>query len=200
MSVFLPSQCLFDDKGGEYLFGGIDESKFSGPLKYMSVTRKGYWQVAIHNALVNGHSLGHSSESIIDTGTTLIIVSKAAVEGIHDNIPGAIFESSYEWLLPCPIRNGRYPADLFQHGMGGSDLHVALADLAYQYVGDDLCYSGIQGGQEDLWILGDIFIKKITVSFPRPRHPVSESPPSRPSQFIGPPLLFPFFFVCHRLG
>ncbi|KAF9901337.1 hypothetical protein EC991_006264 [Linnemannia zychae] len=157
VSVFLPSQRLFNGKGGEYLFGGIDNSKFTGALKYVPVTRKGYWQVAIRDALFNGRALGHASEGIIDTGTTLIIISNAAAAAVHDNIPGAIFESGNGWMVPCSIRHDTTQQISFD--MGGSKFHVALADLAYQDVGDGLCYSGVQGGQEDLWILGDVFIK-----------------------------------------
>ncbi|KAG0050324.1 hypothetical protein BGZ89_003881 [Linnemannia elongata] len=157
VSVFLPSQRLFNGDGGEYLFGGVDTSKFTGPLKYVPVTRKGYWQVAIRDALFNGHSLNQASEGIIDTGTTLIIISNAAAAAVHDNIPNAVFESGNGWLVPCSIRDDNTQRVSFN--MGGSDFHVALADLAYQDVGDGLCYSGIQGGQEDLWILGDVFIK-----------------------------------------
>ncbi|KAF9540828.1 1,3-beta-glucanosyltransferase [Mortierella hygrophila] len=49
---------LFNGKGGEYLFGGIDSSKFAGSLTYVPVTRKAYWQVAIEDTLYNGQTLG----------------------------------------------------------------------------------------------------------------------------------------------
>ncbi|KAF9369915.1 hypothetical protein CPB97_003169 [Podila verticillata] len=76
-SVFLPSVRCNGGEGGEYLFGGIDESKFNGPLICVPVMQTGYWQIHIDDASVNGVSLGGSSDGIVDTGTTLIIVSDA---------------------------------------------------------------------------------------------------------------------------
>ncbi|KAF9994899.1 hypothetical protein BGZ80_007660, partial [Entomortierella chlamydospora] len=45
--------------------------------------------------------------------------------------------------------------------LGGKTFNVPLADLAYEDLedGSGNCFSGIQGGQDDLWILGDVFIK-----------------------------------------
>ncbi|KAG0343881.1 hypothetical protein BGZ54_006041, partial [Gamsiella multidivaricata] len=86
VSVFLPSERVFNGQGGAYLFGGIDTTKFSGSLTYAAVTQKGYWQIAITAAAYNGRSLGQSSQGIVDTGTTLIIVGDAAATAIHKNI------------------------------------------------------------------------------------------------------------------
>ncbi|KAF9402913.1 1,3-beta-glucanosyltransferase [Mortierella sp. AD011] len=79
VSVFLPSERVFNGEGGEYIFGGIDSSN----------------------------------------------------------------------------------SDTISFSMGGSSFNVAVADLAFEDLGDGSgnCFSGVQGGQDDLWILGDVFIK-----------------------------------------
>ncbi|KAF9904531.1 1,3-beta-glucanosyltransferase [Linnemannia zychae] len=157
VSVFLPSERLFNGKGGEYLFGGIDESKYTGSLTYVPVTRKAYWQVAIEDMFYNGQSLGQAAEGIIDTGTTLVIIGDAAARAVHKGIEGAVHHSEAGWLVPCSVRSDTINRVSF--GMGGGVFHVPLADLAYQEVGSGYCYSGIQGGRDDLWILGDVFLK-----------------------------------------
>ncbi|KAF9139943.1 hypothetical protein BG015_001844 [Linnemannia schmuckeri] len=157
VSVFLPSERLFNGKGGEYLFGGIDSSKFTGSLIYVPVIRKAYWQVAIKDTLYNGQSLGQGGEGIIDTGTTLVIVDEAAAQAIHEGIDGALHDPEVGWLVPCSVRSDS--ANRVSFSMGGGAFHVPLADLAYQEVGSGYCYSGIQGGKYGLWILGDVFIK-----------------------------------------
>ncbi|KAG0305941.1 hypothetical protein BGZ98_003271 [Dissophora globulifera] len=158
VSVYLPSVRRNGGVGGEYLFGGIDSSKFTGSLTYVPVTQKGYWQVAIDDAGYNGQSLGQSSEGIIDTGTTLIIVGDDAAQAIHDNISGATNDPNNGWLVPCSLSSS---TDTISFTMGGTAFNVAVADLAYEDLGDGSgnCFSGVQGGQNDLWILGDVFIK-----------------------------------------
>ncbi|KAF8976242.1 1,3-beta-glucanosyltransferase [Entomortierella lignicola] len=157
VSVFLPSVRKNGGTGGEYLFGGIDNSKFTGSLTYVPVSQPGYWQIAIDDVGYNGQSIGQSSQGIVDTGTTLIIVSTDAAKAIHDNISGATNDPNNGWLIPCSLSSS---TDNISFTLGGTAFNVPVADLAFQDVGDGSgnCVSGVQGGQ-DLWILGDVFIK-----------------------------------------
>ncbi|KAF9955292.1 hypothetical protein BGZ72_003851 [Mortierella alpina] len=157
VSVFLPSVRRNGGTGGEYLFGGIDASKFTGDLTYVPVTKEGYWQIAIDGISAGGQDLGLSSEGIVDTGTTLIIVSNDAAQAIHSTIQGSTNDPQNGWLVPCSVTDS---SDNISFTIGGTAFNVAVADLGYEDVGDGSgnCVSGIQGG-EDLWILGDVFIK-----------------------------------------
>ncbi|KAF9430061.1 hypothetical protein BGZ94_008495 [Podila epigama] len=163
VSVFLPSVRRNGGKGGEYLFGAIDASKFQGALTYVPVTRRGYWQVLVQDVAYNGQSIGQSSQAIIDTGATLVMVGDTVAKTIHDKIEGAFYDDSENgWVVPCSITSRSGDVSF---KMGGASFKVPLADLAYQERSgraggsDHFCYSGIQGGQDGLWILGDIFIK-----------------------------------------
>ncbi|KAF9985118.1 hypothetical protein BGZ75_003353 [Mortierella antarctica] len=157
ISVFLPSVRRNGGTGGSYLFGGIDTSKFTGDLTYVPVTKQGYWQIAIDDISAGGQNLGLSSEGIIDTGTTLIIVSDDAATAIHSTIQGSTQDPQNGWLVPCSVKDS---SDNISFTMSGTAFNVAVADLAFEDVGDGSgnCVSGVQGGQ-DLWILGDVFIK-----------------------------------------
>ncbi|KAF9574925.1 hypothetical protein EC968_004926 [Mortierella alpina] len=158
VSVFLPSQRLFNGLGGQFLFGGIDSSKYTGELTYVPVTKQGYWQVAIEDVGYNGQSLGLASQGIIDTGTTLIIVGDEAAASIHSNIGGAFNDPKDGWIVPCSLKDS---FDYISFTMANTAFKVAVADLAYEGVrdGSENCISGVQGGQKALWILGDVFIK-----------------------------------------
>ncbi|KAG0004918.1 1,3-beta-glucanosyltransferase, partial [Entomortierella chlamydospora] len=158
VSVFLPSERVFNGEGGEYIFGGIDSSKYTGSLTYVPVTQEGYWQISVDDIGYNGQSLGQSSQGIVDTGTTLIIVGDDAAQAIHDNIEGAYNDYENGWIVPCSLQSS---SDSISFSMGGSSFNVAIADLAFEDLGDGSgnCFSGVQGGQDDLWILGDVFIK-----------------------------------------
>ncbi|KAF9297058.1 extracellular aspartic proteinase [Linnemannia elongata] len=158
VSVFLPSERLFNGQGGEYLFGGIDSTKYTGSLTYVPVTQKGYWQILVQDASYNGVSLGQTSQGIVDTGTTLIIVGDAAAAAIHSKIPGSVNDPNNGWLVPCSASSSTANIGF---KLGGVTFNVPVADLAYEDLGDGSgnCFSGVQGGQDGLWILGDVFIK-----------------------------------------
>ncbi|KAF8939948.1 extracellular aspartic proteinase [Dissophora ornata] len=158
VSVFLPSVRRNGGVGGEYLFGGIDSTKYTGSLTYVPVTKQGYWQIHIAGASVNGVSVGQSSEGIIDTGTTLVIVGDAAAKAIHSKIKGAKNDPNNGWVVPCTLKTSTGNVGF---KLGSATFNVPFADLAYEDLGDGSgnCFSGIQGGQDDLWILGDVFIK-----------------------------------------
>ncbi|KAG0330537.1 hypothetical protein BGZ99_000007 [Dissophora globulifera] len=158
VSVFLPSVRRNGGVGGEYLFGAIDSTKYTGSLTYVPVTQKGYWQVAITGASVNGASVNQASQGIIDTGTTLVIVGDAAAKAIHGKIKGASNDPNNGWVVPCTLKTSTGNVGFT---MGGKVFNIPLADLAYEDLGDGSgnCFSGVQGGQDGLWILGDVFIK-----------------------------------------
>ncbi|KAG9324847.1 hypothetical protein KVV02_001592 [Mortierella alpina] len=163
ISVFLPSVRRNGGVGGEYLFGGIDSTKYTGDLTYINVSEKTYWQIPMDDITYNGKSLGQASQGIVDTGTTLVIISTAAAAAVHESIEGAKLkpatatEEAY-WTVPCSLQKS---TDNVGFTLGGKTFNIPLADVAYEDVGNNtgVCYSGIQGGQDDLWILGDVFIK-----------------------------------------
>ncbi|KAF9355277.1 hypothetical protein BGX26_006791 [Mortierella sp. AD094] len=159
-SVFLPSIRRNGGKGGNFLFGGIDHSSYTGNLTYIPVTKKGYWQVHISDVKVQGKSIHKSAEGIIDTGSSLVVVSRDAAAAFHSKIKGAI--NSLEdggWTVPFSLAKSH---ESMSFALGGKDFFVPLADIAWSPVkeGSSTCFSGIQASNgDDLWILGDVFIK-----------------------------------------
>lgn len=180
VSVFLPSLRKNGGRNGHVLFGGIDHSRYNGQLHYVPVTQKGFWQVKLDafktptlpfNKTSNPTHTGtkpawieHATpkqDAILDTGTTLIILSTSAAKEIHSSIPGATLDPKLGYLVPCSLRN--IPSSsAIGFKLNGKYFKVPLADLAYEAVDGETgktCLSGVQGGQEGLWILGDVFIK-----------------------------------------
>ncbi|KAF9184868.1 hypothetical protein BGZ49_004378, partial [Haplosporangium sp. Z 27] len=153
------------DVGGSYLFGAIDKTKYTGSLTYVPVTTANYWQVAVEDVYYNSKSLAQPpAQAIIDTGTTLIIVSNSTAAAIHKSIKGGtytVITNSYTtqsgWTVPCSLANS---TDSISFKMAGKNFKVALADLAFSPMDEKgkLCYSGVQNGLGP-WILGDVFIK-----------------------------------------
>jgi hypothetical protein len=168
--VFLPSERLFNGLGGGITFGGYDTTKYTGSLTYTPVTQEGYWQILVQDASFNGVSLGQTSQGIIDTGTTLVIVGDAAAAAIHAKIPGSTNDPNNGWLVPCSVSTSTSNVGF---KLGGVTFNVPVADLAYESLGDGSgnCFSGVQGGQDGLWILGDVFIKNNYVVFSQTSSP-----------------------------
>ncbi|XP_051631363.1 cathepsin D-like, partial [Manacus candei] len=84
--------------GGELLLGGIDEGQFEGPLRYIPVSRRSYWQVHMDRLSVGSPgAVGcrdppvcrGGCEAIVDTGTSLITGPKIEVDALIRALGGA---------------------------------------------------------------------------------------------------------------
>jgi hypothetical protein len=80
-----------EDQDGEILFGQIDNSKFTGDLKYYDVTDQFYWTIKLDDVKYNGKSLGLCPSTgclaVLDTGTTLVTGPTDALRKLLDTIP-----------------------------------------------------------------------------------------------------------------
>ncbi|NXG78595.1 PEPE protein, partial [Baryphthengus martii] len=58
--------------GSVVVFGGIDESYFTGSIHWISVSHQSYWQIAVDSIVVNSQEVACSGgcQAIIDTGTS----------------------------------------------------------------------------------------------------------------------------------
>ncbi len=76
---------------GAFEFGRIDSTKFAGRLAWIGAdTSKGFWQVSTTGFTVgNGSTRFPPSQAIVDTGTTLMLVSKEIFDGYYSHVPGA---------------------------------------------------------------------------------------------------------------
>ena len=76
---------------GAFEFGRIDSTKFTSRLAWIGAnTSKGFWQVSTTGFTVgNGSTRFPESQAIVDTGTTLMLVSKEIFDGYYSHVPGA---------------------------------------------------------------------------------------------------------------
>ncbi|KAG8125516.1 hypothetical protein E2320_020735, partial [Naja naja] len=70
-SVFLSSD---DQKGSFVMFGGIDDTYFTGNLNWVPVSVEYYWEITLDSITFNGQTIACSGgcQAIIDTGTSLL--------------------------------------------------------------------------------------------------------------------------------
>ena len=146
--------------GGELLFGGIDESKYEGEIKYAPVTRKGYWEVTMDKLVVNGENiLGDSTaRAAIDTGTSLIAAPSDIVEKLNAMI-GASRGFRGIYTVDCSTK-ATLPTLKFV--FGGHEFALSPNDYIMETQGT--CISAFMGidvppPAGPLWIIGDAFLR-----------------------------------------
>lgn len=89
---------------GAYEFGNIDTSAFKGKLTTAPVDSSGgFWEVSSAKAVVQGQTINTSNgRAIIDTGTSLMLVSNDVLVGYWNNVQGAQFNADAGGVIfPC---------------------------------------------------------------------------------------------------
>ncbi|TYJ57699.1 hypothetical protein B9479_001553 [Cryptococcus floricola] len=149
-----------EEDGGEAIFGGVDESAYTGKLQYVPVRRKGYWEVEVE-------SLGFGDEELelegtgaaIDTGTSLIVLPTDVAEMLNKEI-GAEKSWNGQYTVDCNTVDS-LPELSFK--FGGKNYKLQGADYVLNAGGT--CISSFTGMDipaptGPLYIIGDVFLRK----------------------------------------
>jgi Eukaryotic aspartyl protease len=118
---------------GAYEFGIIDTSAFTGSLSTAAVdSSRGFWQVDSTTAAVNGQTIDiPGGSTILDTGTSLMLVTDDLLVGYWNQVNGAqLSQEAGGVIFPC---NTQLP-----------DLQVAIGNSYMATVpGSDMNFSGV---------------------------------------------------------
>ncbi|EFP90110.1 hypothetical protein PGT21_032443 [Puccinia graminis f. sp. tritici] len=98
------------NSSGEFSFGKVNDQFIRGgssQLLWKNVSSQNFWGTDLSGVFVDGTNVMASDDpprAIVDTGTSLMLVSDKAAAGIHLRIPGAVMDSSNGiWRLPCSV-------------------------------------------------------------------------------------------------
>ncbi|PIL37646.1 hypothetical protein GSI_01340 [Ganoderma sinense ZZ0214-1] len=153
-----------DTEAGFYSFGYIDTEVTSNALTYTSVDNsQGFWQVDSLSWSLGGATKERSGNTtILDTGTTLLLVSDDVVEEIYGAIEGATYDDEqggYKFPTDATIPDVEF-------AVGDTLYKVNPKDIAFGDAGDGFVFGGIQSrGNLDFDIFGDVFLKSVYVVF-----------------------------------
>ncbi|KAF7321184.1 Aspartic protease [Mycena chlorophos] len=128
-----------DDPNGELALGGVDSSKYTGTLTYVSVTKTSpyneYWGITVSSTTYNGKSIGSSANAIVDTGTTFIYIPTATYNTFASDSGGqdrlghrAAFVYTFPqaqyavWGLP----SGKYYSFITAGGTSAADVNFII--------------------------------------------------------------------------
>ncbi|XP_033485642.1 pepsin A-like [Epinephelus lanceolatus] len=158
-SVYLSSH---GEQGSEVVFGGIDNSHYTGQVTWVPLTSATYWQIKMDGVKINGQTVACAGgcQAIIDTGTSLIVGPTNDINNMNSWV-GASTNQYGESTVNCQ-NVGSMPEVTFT--LNGHDFTIpASAYVSQNYYG---CNTGFgQGGSDQLWILGDVFIREYYVIF-----------------------------------
>jgi len=152
---------LGDTEGeSEVMFGGVDESHYTGKMVKIPLRRKAYWEVKLDSIKFGKEEAGmENTGAILDTGTSLIALPAAIAELLNKEI-GAKKGWNGQYSVECEKR-----ADLpdLTFKLGGHDFAISPYDYILEVSGS--CISAFMGMDfpepvGPLVILGDAFLRK----------------------------------------
>ncbi|XP_073522905.1 gastricsin-like [Phyllobates terribilis] len=156
-SVYMSSQ------SGEVIFGGVDNSLYSGQIAWAPVTQQVYWQIGIDEFAINGQATGWCSDgcqAIVDTGTSPLTIPQQYMGTLLQNL-GAEQGQNGQFLVDC---NNVENLPSISFTINGNQFSIPPSGYISQYNGYcsvdvEETYLPSQNGQP-LWILGDVFLRQ----------------------------------------
>lgn len=136
------------DSGGELFLGGADTTAFTGSLTFTPlITTPSFWEVSTSRVSVGSKAVvTRAQDSIVDTGTTLLIVDTASAAAIYAAIPGSADASRTVgegfFTVPC----NAIPTDV-SFTLGGKAFTLSADSFNFGQVsaGSADCVGGIAG-------------------------------------------------------
>ncbi|XP_031421353.2 pepsin A-like [Clupea harengus] len=171
MSQGLVSQDLFSvhlsgksQTGSVVLFGEIDSQYYTGSFNWIPLTSESYWQIAMDSVTINGNTVACSGgcQAIVDTGTSLIVGPSGDISNMNGWV-GATTNQYGDATVSCGNIQNMPEVTFTINGHA-----FTLPASAYVSQGYNSCSTGFgNGGNDQLWILGDVFIRQFYTVFDR---------------------------------
>lgn len=151
----------------ELLLGGVDQALYTGSFTYAPVTTQGYWQVTLGSVNINSTAVKtlQNVQSIIDTGTTLILAPSKQVQAFYAAIPGS--KSAFStigngfYTFPCTST----PTVSLTFSGRSFNIDSKYFNLGEVSRGSGDCVGAVVGSSFSFWIVGDTFLQNTYTSF-----------------------------------
>lgn len=168
VSEGLVSQSLFSvylsgnsEQGSELVLGGIDSSHYTGQITWIPLSSATYWQIKMDSVTINGQTVACTGgcQAIIDTGTSLIVGPTNDIQNLNSWV-GASTNQYGESTVNC---NNIQSMPEVTFTIGGHAFTIPAS--AYVFQRSYGCSTGFGGSSQQLWILGDVFIRQFYAIF-----------------------------------
>ncbi|KAI0083858.1 aspartic peptidase domain-containing protein [Irpex rosettiformis] len=155
------------ESDSELLLGGADQSLYSGSFTYTPVTTQGFWQVTLGSVNVNSTAVAslRNVQSIIDTGTTLILAPYKQAKAFYASIPGSknavASVGNGFYTFPC---SSTQTVSLTYSGRS-FNIDPQHFNLGRVDPGSNDCVGAIVGTSFNFWIVGGTFLQNVYTTF-----------------------------------
>ncbi|KAI9012059.1 rhizopuspepsin 6 precursor [Phycomyces nitens] len=144
---------------GEYVFGGYNSAHVGGTLTTVPVDNSdGFWSINVSGLTAGSSSLG-SFSGIVDTGTTLLLLTNTVAAKVAKAY-GATDNNDGTYTIKCDTSS--FSPLVFT--IAGAKFSVPASDLVFEKDGST-CIASFGYADMDFAILGDVFIKNNYVVF-----------------------------------
>ncbi|KAL6867034.1 acid protease [Trichoderma novae-zelandiae] len=147
-------------KPGNYNFGYINASEYTGAIQYAAINPQSpLWEISVSGYRVGSNDTKYVARvwnAIADTGTTLLLAPNDIVSAYYAQVNGSVFSNDVGMMLvPCA-------ANLpdFAFGLANYRGVVPGSYINYGRMNSTYCYGGIQSSEDAPFaVLGDIALK-----------------------------------------
>merc|ERR1711972_217607 len=146
-------------QSGELVFGGIDQSHYTGDLVDVPLSSETYWEVSMDAVKYGGSAVASAQKAIIDSGTSLLAGPKDLVAALAKQA-GATLVMGKEYTIDCSKKASLPNLDVT---LGGKPFTLTPDDYVLSVSGQCLfAFMGIDvpPPRGPLWIMGDVFMRK----------------------------------------
>lgn len=147
-------------KPGNYNFGYINASEYTGDIQYAAINQKSpLWEVSVSGYRVGSNESSYVSRvwnGIVDTGTTLLLAPADIVKAYYAQVSGAVLGLDVGMMMvPCAS-----VLPDFVIGLGAYRGVIPGTYMNYGRRNRTYCYGGIQSSEDAPFaVIGDIALK-----------------------------------------
>ena len=147
-----------ETSGGEITFGGIDNTKYTGNITYVPISREGFWQFPLQSFTFHDEEVCEDGcQAIANPGVALIAGPRDYVQMLQNRI-GATKSWNGQYTVDC---NKVPTLPSISLVIGGKKFEIMAEDYVLNLQGT--CISGFQAldiPTGPVWMLGDTFLSK----------------------------------------
>ncbi|KAK2616485.1 hypothetical protein QQS21_000527 [Conoideocrella luteorostrata] len=142
---------------GNYNFGYVNKSEHTGDIMYTQIDLTSpFWKISSSGYWIGKDEHVHAIDSIVDTGTSLMLLPQSVVDNYYASINGSVLDPKLGMMLfPCD-------ADVpdFWLSIGSYHGRLPAQYINYGPVNPKYCFGGIQTSRGlPFSVLGDVFLK-----------------------------------------